>query len=218
MRDILMASKSCSLIFDSILAGSQQSSKECIQFVLDCSSLPPVIQASQVDSSVLPHLFKVTRTLNSIVRSKEITFPFSRQICKENNLSSVKNHKKMGKISLIKILGRWSTWAELTLDVTSWGWAVPSSLPNSLAMKIVKSASCDVVCLWCHFPVRSFFCKFIILWGHLPVTSTSFKVFFLWGRLPVWSPSWEFVFLWGPIPVRLSSCEVIFLWCCLPVR
>ena len=109
MRDVLMASKSCSLIFDSILAGSQQSSKECIQFVLDCSSLPPVIQASQVDSSVLPHLFKVTRTLNSIVRSKEITFPFSRQICKENNLSSVKNHKKMGKISLIKILGRWST-------------------------------------------------------------------------------------------------------------
>ena len=80
MRDILKPSIPCSLIFDSILAGSQQNSKLWIQFVLDCSSLPAVIQASQADSSVLPFLFKVTRTwCYSLYRTR------------------------------LKILGRWST-------------------------------------------------------------------------------------------------------------
>ena len=49
----------CRAILDTAMAGDEQ---VWLQFVLDCSTLPDVIQASQSDASVLKTLFKITRT------------------------------------------------------------------------------------------------------------------------------------------------------------
>ena len=49
----------CLSILDTAIASDEQS---WLQFVLDCSTLPDVIQASQSDASTLKTLFKITRT------------------------------------------------------------------------------------------------------------------------------------------------------------
>ena len=62
MQEVLKQSEACLIIFGDIL---QQSRKDCrlwVQFVLDCSVIPQVVQVSQTDKAVLQLLFKVTRT------------------------------------------------------------------------------------------------------------------------------------------------------------
>ena len=59
-RNILKNSLTCSEIFEEILIDNNE--ELLVQFVLDCSILPAVIKAAQQDSSILPLLFKISRT------------------------------------------------------------------------------------------------------------------------------------------------------------
>ena len=56
-RSILQQSSTCSVIFEDILT-----TDNFVQFILDCSVLPVVIHAAQHDKTVLPLLFKISRT------------------------------------------------------------------------------------------------------------------------------------------------------------
>ena len=62
MKNILEKSVHCSTILDTIIDESKDNPSTWVQFVLDFSVLPQVISAAQDDPSVLPLLFKVTRT------------------------------------------------------------------------------------------------------------------------------------------------------------
>ena len=52
--------KVCQDIFENILKEKDQATK--VQFLVDCSVLPVVIKAAQVDEKILTTLFKATRT------------------------------------------------------------------------------------------------------------------------------------------------------------
>ena len=58
-RSILQQSPICLTIFENVLLSNDDTQ---VQFLLDCSVMPAVIRASQDDQSILPLLFKVTRT------------------------------------------------------------------------------------------------------------------------------------------------------------
>ena len=62
IKTTLMPSKLCSDIFVSICKNAKDDPKLWLQYVLDCSALPSIIAASQQDNSVLPLMFKATRT------------------------------------------------------------------------------------------------------------------------------------------------------------
>ena len=64
---ILSESETCKEIFTNILKSSQE---EQVQFFLDCSAIPNIIPANQNDKSVLPLLFKVSRTWYSLHRTR----------------------------------------------------------------------------------------------------------------------------------------------------
>ena len=55
----LRESQVCLNIFKNILESSQE---QQVQFFLDCSVIPEVIQAAQTDNSILTLLFRTTRT------------------------------------------------------------------------------------------------------------------------------------------------------------
>ena len=59
-RSVLLQSPTCTLILEDILSSSSQDTQ--VQFLLDCSALPDVIRAAQHDNTVLPLLFKISRT------------------------------------------------------------------------------------------------------------------------------------------------------------
>ena len=59
-RTVLHGSTVCSTIFENILKAEEE--ELFVQFLLDCSVLPPVISGAQLDKEVLPLLFKITRT------------------------------------------------------------------------------------------------------------------------------------------------------------
>ena len=59
-RTVLSGSTVCSTILENILTAEDE--ELFVQFLLDCSVLPPVISAAQLDKEVLPLLFKITRT------------------------------------------------------------------------------------------------------------------------------------------------------------
>jgi hypothetical protein len=56
-RTVLQQSSTCSTIFEDILP-----TDNFVQFILDCSVLPVVIHAAQHDKTILPLLFKISRT------------------------------------------------------------------------------------------------------------------------------------------------------------
>ena len=68
MQTLLGASPVCQQILDNVILTSRRSlatlkeQEHWVQFVLDCSVLPSVVEASRADASVLPLLFKITRT------------------------------------------------------------------------------------------------------------------------------------------------------------
>ena len=59
IEGVLSESLVCLNIFKSILESSQE---QQVQFFLDCSVIPEVIQAAQSDNSILTLLFRATRT------------------------------------------------------------------------------------------------------------------------------------------------------------
>ena len=60
VRNILAQSDICADIFENILVDENE--ETFMQFILDCTALPVVIRASQLDSNILPLLLKVCRT------------------------------------------------------------------------------------------------------------------------------------------------------------
>ena len=58
-RSLATKSPTCSSILDNIMHSDEETR---VQFVLDCTVLPPVIAAAQHDKEVLPLLCKITRT------------------------------------------------------------------------------------------------------------------------------------------------------------
>ena len=58
-RNILQHSPASTEILESVLSSDQDT---LVQFLLDCSALPVVIRAAQNDKTILPLLFKVSRT------------------------------------------------------------------------------------------------------------------------------------------------------------
>ena len=62
MATMVNNSTVCKNILDTIVEDSKLDETIYIQFVLDCSVLPQVITAAQSDQTVLPLLFKITRT------------------------------------------------------------------------------------------------------------------------------------------------------------
>ena len=62
MEDVLKQSEACLIILGEILQLSRKDCRLWVQFVLDCSVIPQVVQVSQTDKAVLQLLFKVTRT------------------------------------------------------------------------------------------------------------------------------------------------------------
>ena len=84
MQTVLKGSQACLTLLNDVLTGSRDDHELWVQFVLDCSVLPEVIAASQVDPSVLALLFKTTRTwCYSLHRTR------------------------------LKLLGRWRSWLAL---------------------------------------------------------------------------------------------------------
>ena len=59
-RNILDQSQVCTDIFEDIL--SEKNYHQFMQFILDCTALPAVIRASQLNTNILPLLLKVCRT------------------------------------------------------------------------------------------------------------------------------------------------------------
>ena len=59
-RSVLHQSPTCTKILEDMLSCSNQDT--LVQFLLDCSALPDVIRAAQLDNTVLPLLFKISRT------------------------------------------------------------------------------------------------------------------------------------------------------------
>ena len=62
METIFKDSQACLKILNEMIVGCAEDNDLWVQFVLDCSVLPAVIQAVQADQAVLPLLFKATRT------------------------------------------------------------------------------------------------------------------------------------------------------------
>ena len=62
MLKLFENSERCTLLFKEILIDSKDDQQLWIQFVLDCSVLPKVIAATQLDSTVISILFSATRT------------------------------------------------------------------------------------------------------------------------------------------------------------
>ena len=62
MNSIVQVSTTCLNILENVILGSSVDQDVWVQFVLDCSVFPQVIASSQCDKTVLPLLFKVTRT------------------------------------------------------------------------------------------------------------------------------------------------------------
>ena len=59
MEGVLSKSLVCQNIFESILKSSEE---QQVQFFLDCSVIPEVIKAAQMNNSILTLLFRATRT------------------------------------------------------------------------------------------------------------------------------------------------------------
>ena len=62
MKKLVGNSERCTLLLEKIMNESKDDHQLWVQFVLDCSVLPNVIAASQLDSTVLSTLFGATRT------------------------------------------------------------------------------------------------------------------------------------------------------------
>ena len=62
MKKLLANSECCTLLLEQVMFESKDDQQLWVQFVLDCSVLPNVIAASQLDSTVLSKLFGATRT------------------------------------------------------------------------------------------------------------------------------------------------------------
>ena len=62
MRDVLKHSEKCTGLLDPILTGSEADQILWIQFVFDCSVLPPVILTAQSDPAILGYLFHALQT------------------------------------------------------------------------------------------------------------------------------------------------------------